>query len=215
MKKVLLPIASVVVFIAIALGIYWGLANKNNVDLTINMKDMTVNVGETVKINYECSNKNAEVVFESKDGEIAEIVMNGAVSYVKGLKAGKARIVGTFTYEKYKNSKMITVTVVESTENTEDEGFEIDKIEFINLNNVSYENCVFTMLADSCNFSISAKTDFVINSQSVSCENLNVNIEAKDIPGLRLYKISCSEMGTYELNISINGKNKIFTLIQN
>ena len=67
MKKIIFPIMVVVIFVAAALGIYFGFTNGNKVDLNVVVKDMTVSVGETVKIKYDCSNKDANVVFESRD----------------------------------------------------------------------------------------------------------------------------------------------------
>ncbi len=214
MKKILLPMAVVVVFVAAALGVYFGIVNKNSVDLSITMENITVNVGETVKINYQCSNKDAEVVFESKNSEIAEIVSFGSIYYVKGVNAGKVSISGTFTYGKYRNSKQATVDVVESSENVDSDEFDINNIEIGNLSaNLTYENLVFTLSSETGSFAIKAATGFEITSQNISCTNENININCQDIPGAKLYIISCGESGTYNLTISINGKTKTFTLI--
>ena len=214
MKKILLPMAVVVVFVAAALGVYFGIVNKNSVDLSITMENMTVNVGETVKINYQCSNKDAEVMFESKNSEIAEIVTFGSVYYVKGVKAGKVSISGTFTYGKYRNSKQATVDVVESSETVDSDEFDINNIEIGNLStNLTYENLVFTLSSETGSFTIKAANGFEITSQNISCTNENININCQDIPGAKLYIISCGESVTYNLTISINGKTKTFTLI--
>lgn len=214
MKKFLMPLIIVVVFVACAVGIYFGFANKGNVELNVSVSDTTVKIGETVKINYKCSNDSAEVVFESQDSETAEIVMLGSVYYVKGKKLGEAKIVGTFKYGKYKNTRYAKVTVVDGSQAGDDDDFEMDKIDFSqNLNNITYDNEIFTMTAETGSFTISPKEGKTISYQDVKCFDENVNIETKTVFGALIYKITCSATGEYELKITIDGKTKTFSLI--
>ena len=135
--------------------------------------------------------------------------------YVKGVKAGSVRIVGTFSYGKYKNRKTAIITVVENEETTDDDDFEINAIEFKNFVNITYDNFVFIMSSENASFTINAKSGYTVSSQSVSCENENVSIESQNMPSMVAYTINCSENGTYDLKIMINSKTKTFSLIYN
>ena len=213
MKKILMPLVIVVVFVACAIGIYFGFANKGNVELNVSVSDTTVKIGETVKINYKCSNDSAEIVFESQDSDTAEIVTLGNVYYVKGKKLGEAKIVGTFKYGKYKNTRYAKVTVVDGSQN-DDNDFEMDKIDFSkNLNNITYDNEIFTMTAETGSFTISPKEGKTISYQDVKCFDENVSIEKEEILGVNVYSITCSAKGNYELKITVDGKTKTFSLI--
>lgn len=214
MKKILMPLVIVVVFVACAVGIYFGFANKGNVELNVSVSDTTVKIGETVKINYKCSNDSAEIVFESQDSETVEIVTLGSVYYVKGKKLGETKIVGTFKYGKYKNTRYAKVTVVDGSQAEDDNDFEMDKIDFSqNLNNITYDNEIFTMTAETGSFTISPKEGKTISYQDVKCFDENVNIETKTVFGAVIYNITCSTTGEYELKITIDGKTKTFSLI--
>lgn len=213
MKKILMPLIIVVVFVACAVGIYFGFANKGNVEINVSVSDITVKIGETVKINYKCSNDSAEIVFESQDSDTAEIVTLGNVYYVKGRKLGEAKIVGTFKYGKYKNTRYAKVTVVDGSQN-DDNDFEMDKIDFSkNINNITYDNEIFTMTAETGSFTISPKEGKTISYQDVKCFDENVSIEKEEILGVNVYSITCSAKGNYELKITVDGKTKTFSLI--
>ena len=214
MKKILMPLVIVVVFVACAVGIYFGFANKGNVELNVSVSDITVKIGETVKINYKCSNDSAEIVFESQDSDTAEIVTLGNVYYVKGNKLGEAKIVGTFKYGKYKNTRYAKVTVVDGSQAEDDNDFEMDKIDFSkNLNNITYDNEIFTMTSESGSFTITPKEGKTISYQDVKCFDENVSIEKEEILGVNVYSITCSAKGNYELKITVDGKTKTFSLI--
>lgn len=226
MKKFALIFSIVVVLILVGVGVYAILPEHDTAptgNISLDVEDIEIKVGEEAKIEYSVSSTNLVVVMEIEDVSIAQLKSLTTGFYVVGLKEGLSILSVTASRGKEKVTKTATITVSsdgnemidnpnpaepdapnDGDEESENPVLNEIVVEFSNLFRCQYADKTFTIEVNKFSmFSICSNK----NIQSINLVSQNENLKivpANDI-GNNTYKMTGLIVGEYTFNLYING----------
>lgn len=122
MKKYIISTISCVVICAIlGIVIYFSIPKTN--DLIISAQDVSVSVGQKVKLEYSSTISDAVLSFSVKDTKIAEVDLSGDDVYVVGCVEGETiiNVLARYKDARYEDSVSVVVKNTNTTYNTPNE----------------------------------------------------------------------------------------------
>lgn len=233
MKKFALIFSIVVVLILVGVGVYAILPEHDTAptgNISLDVEDIEIKVGEEAKIEYSVSSTNLVVVMEIEDVSIAQLKSLSTGFYVVGLKEGLSILSVTASRGKEKVTKTATITVSSDSNEVIDNPKPIDDnpnpaepdapndgdeeqenpvlneivVEFSNLFRCQYADKTFTIEVNKFSmFSICSNKN--IQSINLVSQNENLKITLANDIGNDTYKMTGLIAGEYTFNLYING----------
>lgn len=120
-KKIVLALASVLIAVLVGTAVYFALPQQKDVNLKIDADNLSVNVQETVKLEYTVSIENALVTISIKDKNVANIITNSDGYFVSGISKGQTDLIISGQYRSESAVKTILIVVNESSTPQNDE----------------------------------------------------------------------------------------------
>ena len=202
MKKILLIILSILILIGGAVGLFFGLKDKDAERLNVKIYGLTVKVGHGKAIEYECANANAIINFEIENENIAQVEYVSNIPTIIGVSAGTTKITIIAKYKKFSNKVSATVTVTNG-----------DEEEVANVSLIARSNAAVDENEVTCTRATNAYVSFVVDnidvtSWSIATEDSNIEVSKyDDFP--QTIQILSDVAGEYVIKLTINDSHEI------
>lgn len=233
MKKFALIFSVVAIIFLMGVGVYAVLQKDNSSlteDISLEVEDIELKVGEESKIEYSVSSKNLVIVMEIEDVDIAQLKSLSTGFYVTGLKEGSSILNITAFQGEEKVTRIAKIVVSNDDDKVIDDPTPIDDspeiidsdnpndnneepenpvsndlvVEFPNLFKCEYANETFTIETNKISmFSISCNKN--IDTINIISQNENLEITSASDIGNNTYKITALLPGEYTFDIHVNG----------
>ena len=198
MKKIVMIVLSVAILIGGGIGLAFGLNKGKNLNLSVQVYDVSLSVGENKTIEYQCSNSNAVISFEIENSAVAVVEYVSQVPTLKGLSAGTTTITIVAKYKKFSNRATANVVVSSGS---------VAVVPAITLTAMPtaeiIENAIVFSKTNDAYVSFNVE-NVSVSSWAVSTEDADIEV-SKYTAQSQMIKISCDTAGEYAIKLTING----------
>jgi len=224
MKKYIIAIIIIILtFAGLTLALVLPETEEDDFNLTLSAENITLSVGESQKLVYDCSIKGVPVIKTVTNTKIAKIIDE----YITAVKIGETTVTFEVKYKGERVEKTISVIVTEqSTPPVEDPGGQdptppdgpedppveepVILFEEENLVNCIVEDKVITIMTDMTGrFSVYLENNVATSILVVSLSEFVEVTKITTISGNN-YKIKGTKSGEYQIKMSINGAEDIY-----
>ncbi len=240
MKKIVIAVAALLVAGLVGVVVYFAIPKEKPIDLRVEIKDVSLKVGENKEIEWTCNIEDALIVITSSKESVAKVERVAGVDMVVGCKVGMTELNIVAKYNGAKAEDKATVVVIESSsdenptnppaENPEEGGGVPDNSGDGTTGEDPDEepkNLEFTKLIN-CNLN---EGKIVLNSGATYCyvqlsieggieekptfeyDSLKLEISEVENLGANVYKIAVNATGEYEIKVEINGFEYVFFVV--
>lgn len=217
MKKKIIAFSSVFVIAVVGVLTYLLFPKNQNNVFELSVNNINVVVGESEKIDYTVSVKDAVITMQIENLGIAKITSNLSEYFVTGISAGKTSLKLKGNYCGEKIEKTVSITVISNSAYNGDNGNENQeelKIEFVNFMNCDYENDSFLLTAGQKAF-FTVVFNINVENYVLKSDSDKLEIEKAHEIGNNTYSMKSSEAGEFQISVSIKGKIKTFKVVAN
>lgn len=240
MKKVFISISSVLILAIAGVIIYFSIPKVDMPELVVTLNDISVNIGEKVKVDYKTSLSSAVITMKVENTKIAKLENEFGGNFVMGCSEGETILMLKARYKDESFEKAVVVNVSKnikddvvdnednssSLEEPDDKPIETPNdekvedeigvnLEFSNLINCSVnENTISVYKDKKAIFSISSEINLnKDNFKIISDPSLNLSLVTG--VGNNTYSIKATNCGSYKVTFIVDEKEIDYLLTVN
>lgn len=122
MKKIVMAVAALLVAGLVGVVVYFAIPKEKPIDLRVEIKDVSLKVGENKEIEWTCNIEDALIVITSSKESVAKVERVAGVDMVVGCKVGMTELNIVAKYNGVKSEDKATVVVIEPSSDENPDG---------------------------------------------------------------------------------------------